>query len=265
MNSAQQDTRITLTNTNPLTAVYIHLFFIDGQSCAVADRFAALTPNQTISFQASDLDPEVTGYLMAVATDQSGCPIRFNYLIGSEYLKFESGHRAGLPALSIAAPGKIDCNPNQPTTTLAFDGVSYNKLPRTLALDSLFPVPDGNQAMVVVNRLGGNLSSAGSTSGQFFGLLFDDVERSSSFTLSSSSCQMRGLISPNFPRTIPRYDQVIPAGRSGWMKLWASTDEGLSGAMINLHASNGFNQGHNLHILSLTDSVTYTIPVFPVP
>lgn len=36
-----------------------------------------------------------------------------------------------------------------------------------------------------------------------------------------------------------------------------------SGAMINFHASNGFNQGHNLHILSLTDFVTYTIPVFP--
>ena len=74
---------------------------------------------------------------------------------------------------------------------------------------------------------------------------------------------MRGLHSPNFPRTVPRYDQVIPAGRSGWMKLWAGVDQGLSGAMINFHASNGFNQGHNLHILSLTDSVTYTIPVFP--
>jgi hypothetical protein len=47
------------------------------------------------------------------------------------------------------------------------------------------------------------------------------------------------------------------------MKLWAGVDQGLSGAMINFHASNGFNQGHNLHILSLTDSVTYTIPVFP--
>ena len=47
------------------------------------------------------------------------------------------------------------------------------------------------------------------------------------------------------------------------MKLWAGVDQGLSGAMINFHASNGFNQVHNLHILSLTDSVTYTIPVFP--
>jgi hypothetical protein len=35
--------------------------------------------------------------------------------------------------------------------------------------------------------------------------------------------------------------------------------------MINFNASSSsFNQGHNLHILSLTGSVTYTIPVFPV-
>ena len=263
VNTARQDTRLTLTNTHPLTSVFVHLFFVDGHSCSVADRFVSLTANQTISFLASDLDPEVTGYLIAVATDQSGCPIQFNYLIGSEYVKFESGHAAGLQALTIAAPGNIACNPGQPTTTLAFDGLSYNKLPRTLAFDSLFPAAGGNQTMVVINRLGGNLSSAGGSTGQFFGLLFDDIERSSSFTLTSSSCQMRGLLSSNFPRTVPRFDQVIPAGRSGWMKLWAGADEGLSGTMINFNASNLFNQGHNLHILSLTGSVTYTMPVYP--
>lgn len=263
VNSARQDTRLTLTNTHPLTSVYVHLFFVDGQSCSVADRYISLTANQTTSFLASDLDPEVTGYLVAVATDATGCPINFNYLIGSEYVKFESGHAAALGAVSIPAMGQVSYDPSQPTATLPFNGVTYGKLPRALALNNLSPISEGNQTMLVINQLGGNLASTIGATGRFFGLLFDDVETGSSFTLTGTSCQMRGIISQSFPRTVPRIDQVIPAGRSGWMKLWAGTDQAISGTMINYSASGRFNNGHNLHIMTLTDSVSYTIPVFP--
>jgi len=263
VNSARQDTRLTLTNTHPSSSVFVHLFFVDGQSCAVADRYVSLTANQTTSFLASDLDPEVTGFLVAVATDATGCPINFNYLIGSEYVKFESGHTAGLGAVAIPATGLVNYDPSQPTATLPFNGLTYGRLPRALALTNLPPVIEGNQTMMIINRLGGNLTSSIGSPGKFFGLLFDDIEVASSFTLTSPSCQMRGVISSNFPRTVPRFDQIVPAGRSGWMKLWAETNQAISGAMINYNASNGFNDGHNLHILTLTDSVSYTIPVFP--
>jgi len=267
VNSARQDTRLTLTNTHPLTSVFVHLFFVDGQSCTVADRYVSLTANQTTSFLASDLDPEVTGYMVAVATDATGCPINFNYLIGNEYVKFESGHAAALGAVSIPAMGQVSYNPSQSTATLPFNGVTYGKLPRALALNNLSPISEGNQTMLVINQLGGNLASTiGATARdplRFFGLLFDDVETGSSFTLNSTSCQMRGILSSSFPRTVPRIDQVIPAGRSGWMKLWAGTDQAISGTMINYSASGRFNNGHNLHTLTLTDSVSYTIPVFP--
>lgn len=263
VNTDRQDTRMTLTNTNPVSPVYVHLFFVDGQTCSSVDRFVALTPNQTTSFLASDLDPGVTGYMIAVATDSTGCPISFNYLIGNEFVKFESGHRADLAAVSIPAPGSITYDPTSPTATLQFDGLTYSKLPRALAISNLASLAEGNQTMLIVNRLGGDLTSQIGSPGKLFGLLFDDTETASSFSLNSASCQLRGVLSQNFPRTVPRYDQVIPAGRSGWMKFWSEQNFALSGSMINYNGSKAFNQGHNLHALTLTDSVTFTIPVYP--
>ena len=83
----------------------------------------------------------------------------------------------------------------------------------------------------------------------------------------SQSClvlvsQMRGTLGNDFPRTAPRYETMIPAGRTGWMKLWTLEDTAISGVVIN--KSNGrFNQGHNLHSLTTTTTGSFTIPVFP--
>ena len=61
---------------------------------------------------------------------------------------------------------------------------------------------------------------------------------------------------------------MIPAGRSGWAKIFSQADIGLLGAMINFNPNAGtsagaFNQGHNLHKLTLTTTPNYIIPVFP--
>ena len=93
-----QDTRINLTNIDPTRSAIVKLFFVDGASCSVADSFICLTPNQTASFRASDLDPDATGYIVAVAVDNQGCPINFNNLIGDAYVKFSTGHAANLAA-----------------------------------------------------------------------------------------------------------------------------------------------------------------------
>src|SRR5204863_3910432 len=77
-----QNSRISITNTHPNLRAWVHLFFV-SDTCSVSDAFICLTPNQTSTFLASDLDPGTTGYLVAVATDGvTGCPIDFNYLIG---------------------------------------------------------------------------------------------------------------------------------------------------------------------------------------
>ncbi|MFN0111327.1 MAG: choice-of-anchor Q domain-containing protein [Blastocatellia bacterium] len=264
-----QNTRINITNTHPQLPAFVHLFFV-AEGCSVADSYLCLTANQTASFLASDLDPGTSGYLVAVAVDGvRGCPTSFNYLIGDEYVKFSTGHAAnlGAQAFSAIAGGLPVCDGNSVTTQLDFNGVSYNRIPATLALSNIGSRADGNDTLLIVNRIGGNLGIGASTLGSLFGILYDDAENALSFSVAGN-CQLRNSISNNFPRTTPRFESFIPAGRTGWLKIFNQTGSvGITGAAINFNANaassaGAFNQGHNLHGLTLTTS-SYVIPVFP--
>jgi hypothetical protein len=265
-----QNTRISLTNTHPSRPAFVHLFFVDGSTCGVADSYICLTAQQTASFLASDIDPGTSGYVVAVAVDASGCPINFNYLIGDEFVKFSSGHAANLGAESITAiaGGLPACNPNTSVTApLAFDGVSYNVLPRVLALSNIPSRADGNDTLLIVNRVGGNLGTGAATLGGLFGIIYDDAENAFSFNIAASTCQTRTILNNNL-RIVPRFETIIPSGRSGWLKISTAGEAGILGAMINRNpnattSANAFNQGHNLHKLTLINTMVYTIPVFP--
>lgn len=267
----KQNTRINLTNTNMSRDIQVHLYFV-AEGCAVADSYVCLTPNQTTSFVTSDFDPGTSGYIVAVATDQLGCPINFNYLIGDEYVKFATGHAAnlGAQAVSAIAGGLPACDQNSVIASLNFDGVSYNTLPRTLAASNIGSKADGNDAMLIVNRIGGNLGLGVASLGTIFGIFYDDAENAVSFTVTGG-CQLRGSVSNNFPRTTPRFEQLIPAGRTGWFKLYRQeADIAMTGAIINLNTNStssagAFNQGHNLHALTLSTAGSYVVPVFPPP
>jgi hypothetical protein len=262
-----QNARISLTNTSSTSAAFVHLFFV-SDSCSVADSYICLTPNQTASFLASDVDPGIKGYIVAVAVDFNGCPTSHNFLIGDEYVKFSSGHAANLGAEAFA---RI----STPTTcagsdaALLFDGTDYNKAPRVLAVSNVPSRLDGNDTMIIVNRVGGWLSTGTFTTGTLFGLLYDDAESAYSFSLTGG-CQIMGSLSDSYPRVAPRFTTIIPQGRSGWLKLYNNaTDNGILGAVINFNANAGsqpgaFNGGRNMHKLTLTTGAsTYTIPVFP--
>lgn len=283
-NDPQNNSRVSLTNTNQQLGVAIHLFFVDGATCSVADAFLCLTANQTASFLMSDVDPGITGYIIAIAVDgppgtadgtNTGCPISFNYLIGSVYVKMTMSPRreAELAAESCASefgspvPG---CNPNASTAVIHFNGVpgqGYNRLPRVLATSSIPARADGNSTLLVVNRIGGNLGTGAATVGTLFGILYDDAENSASFSLTGG-CQLRGELTNNFPRTTPRFENFISAGRTGWLKIWSENDIGLIGATLNQNrnanaVANAFDGGHNLHKLTMTNAVSLTIPIFP--
>jgi hypothetical protein len=266
-----QNTRISITNIHPSLAIAVHLFFVDGATCSIADSLVCLTANQTASFLASDIDPGTTGYIIAVASDRrTGCPINFNYLIGDEYVKLSSGHAANLAAESFAAlPGGLPaCDALSVTALLAFDGVSYNRAPRALAASNIPSRANGNDTMIVLNRFGGSLAASAATLTNLFGILYDDSENPLSFTFSPGTCQFRSSLTNNFPRTAPRFETFIPTGRSGWAKFYSLSDIGLLGAQLNANASAGasagaFNQGHNLHKLTLTTAASLTIPIFP--
>jgi hypothetical protein len=265
-----QNTRINITNTSTSSGAFVHLFFV-ADSCQVADSFICLTPNQTASFLASDIDPGVSGYIVAVANDGVlGCPVSFNFLIGDEFIKTSTGHTANLGAEAFAAlylGSLTGCDATSTTAALNFDGVSYNRAPRVLAASSIPSRADGNDTLIIINRVGGNLATGASTLGSLFGLVYDDAESVFSFSVSGG-CQLRGSLSNTFPRTTPRLEQIIPAGRSGWAKIYSLSDIGIIGSQINANANagaqaNAFNGGHNLHKLTLTGSATLTMPVFP--
>ena len=165
------------------------------------------------------------------------------------------------------AGGLPACDGNSVTATIAFDGIAYNYTPRTLAMSSVGSRADGNDTLLILNRIGGNLGIGASTLGTLFGILYDDSENSLSFSVSGN-CQLRNSLSNNFPRTAPRFEQFIPAGRTGWMRIFSQSDIGLTGAAVNFNANasasaGAFNQGHNLHALTLTSAASYVMPVFP--
>lgn len=267
-NGNSQNTRINITNTNPTVPAFVHLFFV-AESCSVADSYVCLTGNQTASFLTSDLDPGTNGYLVAVAVNETGCPTNHNYLTGDEYVKFSSGHEANLGAIAISqiTTNLTICYDNLALVSLNFNGVSYNKVPAVLAMSSVGSKADGNDALLILNRIGGNLGIGAEPLGTLFGILYDDAENALSFNVTGG-CQLRSSLSNNFPRTTPRFETYIPAGRTGWLKVSNQTGAiGMTGAVINFNgnatnSAGAFKQGHNLHALTLTTS-NFIIPVFP--
>lgn len=259
------DSMISLTNTHPAQSVPVRIFFIDGRTGAVENRFVNLTSNQTIRFMASDQDPGVTGYIVAIAIDEHGCPMKFNYLIGEVVVRFESGHASSLAAIGVAALAdpSLLCQPGATTLDLPFDGKVFQMLPRTLAVNSVPSRVDGNQTMLIVNRTGGSLLTGVPTLGTLQGSLYNDIEAEWYFTIQGDTPQLRGIMaSATFPLTSLRFENVVPPGRTGWIRLAAIADSGIIGAVINYHES-GFRHGHNLHVLTLTPAVRYSFPLLP--
>ena len=159
--------------------------------------------------------------------------------------------------LAFAALG-ANANACDTLATLSFSGAepvegqaaTYNRVARVLASSSVPSRADGNDTLVVLNRIGGNLALGASTLSSLFGLMYDDSESVFSFSVTGG-CQLRGSLSNTFPRTTPRFETVIPAGRSGWFKVWGGSDIGILGAIINANANaaasaSAFNGGRKI-------------------
>jgi len=310
-NVAARDTKINITNTNDSNPIIVHFFFV-ARDCSVADFKTELTANQTYSFLTSDFDPGTDGYILAVAENYLGIPIRFNYLIGDLFTKnvlsASNSYQANLGAIAFAAMWNDAADPRTtnvtngqrqsgsqiPTRTVvsgsssltrteasyanavtlfaSLDGVDYNRVPVTLALSNIPSRASNDRTILVLLSPRGNLLTGMSTPGTAFGLLFDDAEQSQSFQLGLSSCINTITLDNNNPRTVPRFESVIPAGRTGWMKVYNTSQLGMLGSMIvyDQQARVDFEGGHNLHHLTLmqdgdsrTLSNSLTFPIFP--
>lgn len=264
---ATQDTRFTLTNgdTNPQR---VHVFFIGGSSGAVAQQYVCLTGNQTSSFKMSNLDPGITGYVVAVAVNgTTGCPIgtEGNQLSGLVHVKRTDGFRGTLPAVAVSAlyGGTIaGCTGASVSAGLPFDGVSYNRLPRVVSIDNFPSRGDGKSTLLVANRQGGNLTGTIGAIGRLFGTMFDDAENKVSWSLPAGGAQLEAVLQNGVPLIPPPFETFVPAGRTGWtrLRIYPGDVPVLGAAFFT-----GPTGSINLPVSTLSGATTLTIPVNAPP
>jgi len=264
--ASQENTRVSITNHSLTSAAFIRLLFINGVNGAVTDTFICLTAGQTASFLHSDVDPGVRGFLVGISVDNvTGAPNNFNQLFGEASVKLAGGHQAGYKAEAIAAIAANPASVSGSNASLNFDGTSYNRLPRALAVDRLKSTADGNSTILALCRVDGNYNFSLGSLGAMTGTMFNDAALAAPFTLTGAPQEFITL-SDTFPIT-PVYSQLISAGRSGWLQVWRDADAPLIGATLNFNAGAGssisrFNGGHNLRKLTLTAAGSMTVPIF---
>ena len=162
----------------------VDLYFVDGSTCSVANARVTLAPNQTTSFLASDIDPGVVGYIVAVA-NFTGVPIWFNHLIGDAYIHELNEQAAMLPAMAVSRVSREDVRVEVgDTANLIFDGREYERLPQVVVASS-FNSQITHDTTLVTFVPTPNLGFGVNQSSTITTLLYDDTGRVRS---TASSC-----------------------------------------------------------------------------
>lgn len=258
-NPRAHNTRFSLTNQHATDAVTVHLYFVDGSDGATQHAVLRLGPQQTTSLLASDYDPGLTGYLLALAVNEStGCPRQFNELLGEALIKLGNGYAANLTAESFFLHTAFACAPGATQAELRFDGRQYSQAPRVVAVAQL---AGAGETWLALMRWGGALGTPLQSGA---GVLYDAQVRPFGFTFSHPQPQLLRVLANGFPDTTPAFPTLLPTGSSGWLKLWLDTEAGLLGAVLQTSGNSpGAAQGRRLHTLTLANSVTLTVPLLP--
>ncbi len=259
------DTRISMTNVrSPSTPkayqAFAHVFLIDGASCLQTDFFVCLTPGATFTFTALSYDPEVTGYVIAVAVDgATGLPVQNNVLIGNAFVN-TADYFGNYGAESFAANSTNLFVDNVTTARLFFDGIGYDAVPKefTVEIQSPVDVPTPFQKIVTAGLIGdlaaGTLRGASQvTAGQ---IINENEDFRSVSNIVTGSCQGFGTIS-NTLRVAGGLSNLIKTGMSGTVKFK------VGGAVGLLLTPRGTKWGgiRTLH-KTATVATSLTIPVF---
>jgi|GEM_PF-1867539 len=252
-NIASWDTRISITNTHPTQSVIVHFFFVSrDDSCRQADWMVELTPKQTYSFRASDFDPGTQGYIIAVAVGADGKPIDFDYLIGDEYYRRVIDEHTRYDGIMRAEGFQAVFTGDTVKTQLAQNGFlvfGYNYAPslyKTMNIPNIPSRASLDRTLEVINtarNAGSSELSLTGLSGKFIGMVYDDAEQGQSYEQSFGCQNGPTEISNTVPRLVPRFDSVIPAGRTGWLTLTNldANSRVLGGAYIVYNQQIGVN------------------------
>jgi hypothetical protein len=250
-----QDTQINITNVNREFGTSLHLFMVDGSTCTVADFFLSLTANQTGTFYASDLDPGITGYIFAVASN--GTPTQFNFLIGDAYVRENDGKQANLQAWGFEKHSPGDVAPNgDGTATIIFNGIEYDRKPSMLAASNFNSQVDHSTNLALVapmtNYLAGNPANV-----NVFTLVYNDVEEAFSTTLLVRCLRQIPLLTLRVSGG--NVNAIVKVGRTGWIRLNA-----INAPILGSILQRGpiFTGGHNLHPIALLPTFSTVVPAF---
>ena len=270
----KRDTRVSISNIGP-QAVTVHMFMLDGSSCSQADQFVCLTPNASIAFKASELDPEVTGWVMAVAVDNlTGYPITANSLIGNALVSdgdyvgnygaeafWSKGDPSTINPATSGAFGTATLNFNGGDTTAPAVG-GYDFLPSQFAVELQSTNDSTGQKLVTVGMVGDITLGSPKGAGQVgIGQIYNGNEKPfGSFSkILNDGCQATAVISASVPRVPLGMMYLIPAGQVGTMKFFTGGGVGL--LLTPKTLGNKWNGIRSLHKIS-TVSKTLIIPVF---
>jgi hypothetical protein len=277
-NFSKSDTLMQITNVCNGPAVsggipqysYLHLFFLNGSNCSPADTFVCLTPNGSIQIKASDYDPTVTGYLIAIAVDATGMPTTGttgNCFIGSAFVRDDNNSiigSYGAEAFAGILGGTVTSNADG-STSVRLDGTNYDAAPTQFSVQ----VQDPNVAreFIVLASVNGNLGVALSTVGQSgVGVLYRADETPASFQpFTTGNCQVVNKVDKNKPRIVPGDITTFLKNSYGYLKF--NTNVGAVGLLLSAQgpANQPNNRWSGIRTLHKTNvgSATLVVPMFP--
>ncbi len=271
------DTRITLTNLmGTLSAVppaagngsvIVHLFFLRGSDCQQSDQYVCLTKGASISIKTSEQDPEVTGYVIAVAVDANGLPISWNALIGNAFVTAGDivgnyGAEAFANVSPVGSPA-FDGNADPALFGLFLDSAvpgGYDRPADQFAVEIQSP-NDATGQTIVHASVAGNLASGAmdviAQSGT--GLVIRGDEKQGSFVrFISGNCQSVNTITATAPRVPTGLGVFLPKGSIGTM-VYNTTNPSVG--LLLTPKNNAWSGIRTLH-KTRTKSSVITIPVF---
>ena len=258
--NVKEDSYITITNSSSTRTAAVHMFFLDGKSCAQADMFICLTPNASQAFKASELDPDNTGYIIAMVINNVGLPditTPASILIGNAFVTIPiSGIQGNYGAEAFGSAGAI-------SSVLTGGGSTAEvmfRAPNRFAVEVQSPLTAPNQRIVTVGLSGdmnGTVTGAGQTSA---GQIINGNEKPSGSFSSwiPEGCQSFASLTSGSPRAPGGVNSIIPAGQVGTLKFNTTAAVGLLFIPNNSSSRSGIRGLHKLG----TAIVTLSLSVF---
>ncbi|HEX4946337.1 MAG TPA: hypothetical protein VFZ34_06735 [Blastocatellia bacterium] len=258
--NAREDTFITITNASNTVTAAVHVYFLEGASCAQADMFICLTPNASQSFKASEIDPENTGYIIAYVVAQTGpnagCPdTTATILIGNAFVNIPTDNIQGAYGAEAFGSAGASCVNNGNTATLTFNA------PNRFAVEVQSPQTIPNQRVILAG-LSGDLNGTVTGAGQVgAGQVINGNETpAGSFSAwIPQGCLSTAILTNNTPRAPGGINRLIPSGQVGTIKFSVTAAVGL---LLVPNNSTGRAGIRTLHKLG-TRGTTLEVGVFP--